>query len=144
MRAMMVVIDTNVLNGMFVQGHSHSAIRRAWHAGIFRWAVSTDILAEYEEILGRMRGPAIAGEILSLVMNLGVLTDTIIRASPSYFFRTITYDRDDDKYADCAIAAHADYIVTSDKHFAKLLGSGYKPQPITPEDFITRLLQATP
>ncbi|MEO5913852.1 MAG: hypothetical protein ABIS50_06440 [Luteolibacter sp.] len=49
-------------------------------------------------------------------------------------------DRDDDKFADCAITADADFIVTSDSHFRVLNGSGYRPQPITPEAFIDRYL----
>lgn len=64
--------------------------------------------------------------------------------SPSFFFRTISADRGDDKFADCAIAADADYIITNDKHFAPLIGSGYKPQPITPEEFIVRFLVPKP
>ena len=63
-------------------------------------------------------------EILSIVMELGSRFDTVIEISPSFFFRTISADRDDDKFADCAIAANADYIITSDKHFAPLIGSG--------------------
>lgn len=43
------------------------------------------------------------------------------RVSPSFFFRSISSDRDDDKFADCAIAANADFIITtkgqiSDRH----------------------------
>jgi uncharacterized protein len=114
---MTVVIDTNVMNGMFVARHPHAAIRHAWHAGSFKWALSTDILQEYEEVLARMRGPAKAEEILSIVMSLGARLGTVVEISPSFFFRTISADRDDDKFADCAIAAHADYIVTSDRHF---------------------------
>jgi predicted nucleic acid-binding protein len=64
----------------------------------------------------------------------------VIQISPSFFFRTISADRDDDKFADCAITANADYIVTSDSHFRVLAGSGYRPQPITPELFIERFL----
>jgi len=51
-------------------------------------------------------------------------------------FHTITGDPDDDAFADCAIAENADFIITSDHHFKALIGSGYRPQPITPEDFI--------
>ena len=141
---MTVVIDTNVMNGMFVTKHPHAAIRHAWYAGRFKWALSTDILQEYEEVLGRMRGAAKAEEILSIVMELGSRFDTVLQVSPSFFFRTISADRDDDKFADCAIAANADYIITSDKHFAPLIGSGYKPQPITPEEFIARHLTPAP
>ena len=137
---MTVVIDTNVMNGMFVTKHPHAIIRQAWYAGRFRWALSTDILQEYEEVLGRLRGAARAEEILSIVMELGSRFDTVLEISPSSFFRTISADRDDDKFADCAIAANADYIITSDKHFAPLIGSGYKPQPIKPEEFIAQHL----
>ena len=36
----------------------------------------------------------------------------------------------------CAIAAEADFIITGDHHFDALRGIGYKPQPVTPEEFI--------
>ena len=73
---MTLVIDTNVMNGMFVTNHAHAPIRHAWHAGRFKWAVSTDILQEYEEVLARLRGAAKAEEILSIVMELGARFDT--------------------------------------------------------------------
>ena len=60
-------------------------------------------------------------------------------------FRKLRHEEDfsfggDDKFADCAIAAHADFIITSDQHFNVLIGSGYKPRPITPEEFIAQHL----
>ena len=60
----------------------------------------------------------------------------IRRVSPSFRFRLITGDADDDKFADCAIAAEADFIITVDHHFDAMRGSGYKPQPLSPEEFI--------
>ena len=51
-------------------------------------------------------------------------------------FNLITADPDDNKFADCAIAAEADFIITADQHFEVMRGSGYKPQPVTPEEFI--------
>ena len=49
---------------------------------------------------------------------------------------TITGDADDDAFADCAIVADAYFIITEDHHFDTMRGSGYKPQPVTPEEFI--------
>ena len=46
----------------------------------------------------------------------------------------------EEKFADCAIAAGADYILTNDHHFDVLIGSGHKAQPIAPEEFIRRHL----
>lgn len=65
---------------------------------------------------------------------------SLIKVSPTYRFRSITADPEDDKFADCAIAAEADYIITSDRHFDALAGSGYRPPPITPGEFIQRHL----
>ena len=49
-------------------------------------------------------------------------------------------DPDDNKFADCAIATHADYVITQDRHFSTMANAGYKPQPITPEEFIRSYL----
>lgn len=137
---MTVVIDTNVVPGMFTAGHEYRPIAEAWFNRGFSWAVSTDILFEYEEVLAALKGVAMAHRILALIERVGAEQGNLQRVSPSYFFLTIPADRDDDKFADCAITAAADHLVTNDKHFAPLTGSGYRPQPITPEDFIARFL----
>ena len=97
---MTVVIDTNVLPGMFTTGHALRPIAVAWFFGRFSWAISTDILLEYEEVLGDMKGPAMCGRILALIENVGAARGNLRRISPSFFFRTISADRDDDKFAD--------------------------------------------
>jgi uncharacterized protein len=66
------------------------------------------------------------------------ISGSIMRIEPSYQFQVISADPDDNAFTDCAITAHADYIITSDHHFAPLANAGYKPQPITPEAFIER------
>ena len=40
------------------------------------------------------------------------------------------------KFCDCAIAAAADFVVTEDNHFAALKSAGFRPQPLTPDEFI--------
>ena len=72
---------------------------------------------------------------------IALLHGTIREVAPSYRFRAITGDADDDAFADCAIVADADYIITEDHHFDAMRGSGYQPQPVTPEEFIRRHLQ---
>ncbi len=137
---MTVVIDTNVLPGMFTLGHDYRPIAEAWFCGVFSWAVSTDILLEYEEVLGRLKGDVITHRLLALIESVGALQGNLHYVSPSFFFRTISADRDDDKFADCAISADAELVITNDKHFSQLNQSGYKPQPITPEEFVDKIL----
>jgi uncharacterized protein len=139
---MIIVLDTNVVLQALNQQHPTAVILQAWYSGRFVWALSTDILMEYQEVVVRHSGSArwqTLGRLLDLAIVHGHNTQ---RVSPAFFFRTISADRDDDKFADCAIAAHADFIITRDKHFNVLVGSGFKPQPITPEEFIRLHLAA--
>ncbi len=141
---MIVVLDTNVVLQSLNQRHPFAVILDAWYAGRFIWALSTDILLEYQEVIVRKSGIARWQALARLLDLAATHGGNAQQVSPSFFFRTISADRDDDKFADCAIAANADYIITSDKHFAPLIGSGYKPQPITPEEFISRHLTPEP
>ena len=139
---MIIVLDTNVVLQALNQQHPTAVILHAWYSGRFVWALSTDILMEYQEVVVRQSGSArwqTLGRLLDLAIVHGHNTQ---RVSPAFFFRTISADRDDDKFADCAIAAHADFIITRDKHFNVLVGSGFKPQHITPEEFIRLHLTA--
>jgi predicted nucleic acid-binding protein len=134
---MTVCIDTNVL----VQARSASSpfhcILAACAAGRFSWAVSSRIYLEYREVITDLSGTDAWNRVVSL-LELMDLSGDLLRVSPAYQFRIIGDDPDDNAFTDCAITAHADYIITSDRHFAPLANAGYKPQPITPEEFIRR------
>lgn len=73
-------------------------------------------------------------QLLELVEASG----NLLHCSPFFQFHLIHEDPDDNAFTDCAITVHADYVITSDKHFAPLAEAGYKPQPITPEAFLER------
>lgn len=137
---MIVVIDTNVALAMFKPSHPNWRIFQSWAANRFRWAASTEILIEYEEVMARMNSTAYVALAFETIRAVESVRKNFLRISPSFHFRLIAADPDDDKFADCAIAAEADWIITSDHHFEALLNSGYKPQPITPEKFIRRHL----
>ena len=75
---------------------------------------------------------------MAQLLDLIDLTGNLIMVSPHYHFEVIEDDPDDNAFTDCAIAVHADYVITEDRHFAPLANAGYKPQPITPTEFIER------
>jgi uncharacterized protein len=109
---MIVCIDTNTLVQATADSHPYHTILNAWLAGQFTWAVSTSILAEYQEIHERMNRSKRWRKFL-LLMDLAELTDgNIIKVNPHYQFHVITNDEDDNKFSDCAIAAGADYLIT--------------------------------
>jgi uncharacterized protein len=138
---MIVVVDTNAVLGAFAEDHPHRPLLDAALDGQIVWAVSTEILLEYEEILAQRSGPARATRAMHLLEAMAG-AGLCIRKTPHYRWHLITADPDDDKFADCAIAAEADWLITEDAHFDALKSSGHKPQPITPADFIARFLAA--
>jgi uncharacterized protein len=103
-------------------------------------AVSTSILFEYEEIAQQQGGAAFAEKIMRMIALVAMVHQTVRFAAPTFEFGTIPADADDNKFANCAIVTHADFVITDDKHFASLANAGYKPQPISPLAFIERYL----
>jgi putative PIN family toxin of toxin-antitoxin system len=115
---MKVVLDTNIVFSMIKPTSSCYWIRKAIEYELLTLCVTTDILDEYEEILGAKYGEAIATLFLDALTAL----PNVHYQLKSYYFRLIPVDQDDEKFADCAIASNVDYLVTNDKHFEVLKG----------------------
>ena len=135
-----MVLDTNVVLQARAAGHAFHILLQELLAGRFALAVGTAILLEYEEVLTARVGEARWRQFAAVLEACAACHTNVRRVEPAFRFHLITADPDDDKFADCAIAAGADYVVTEDAHFAALKGSGHKPQPITPEAFIRNVL----
>lgn len=94
-------------------------------AEAFEWVVSNEILTEYEEILTRYYSAHTAHLVL-----------TILTLAPNTHFQEAYYkwqlvaDPDDNKFADVALAAQADYLVTNDHHFQPLLALEFPRVPV--------------
>lgn len=121
-------MDTNTV----LQALAHQNILRPlmeeWFKGRLAWALSTEILLEYEEIITLRSGRARWQKLAMMLDAVRALRpSTLLHTQPSYRFHLITDDADDDKFADCAIVAGADYLITADKHFEMMKGQGYKP-----------------
>ncbi|MEO0040614.1 MAG: hypothetical protein RL329_62 [Bacteroidota bacterium] len=113
---MKVVLDTNIVFSMIKPTSSCYWIRKAIEYELLTLCVTTDILDEYEEILGAQYGEAIATLFLDALTAL----PNVHYQLKSYYFRLIPVDQDDEKFADCAVASNVDYLVTNDKHFEVL------------------------
>ena len=132
---MRVVLDTNVILQARAAGHPYHAILQALLNRRFVLVLSTEIILEYEEVITDRVGAA----RWSILEKLLDISDNVFRVSPSYRFRLIHGDLDDNKFADGAVAAEAEYIVTADHHFQAMQGSGFKPQVLTPDAFMALL-----
>ena len=137
---MIVCLDTNTLIQAAKPGHAFSRILEAWVGGEFVWAVSSEILLEYLEVVVRQSGRR-RWEVLDALMQTVAMTDNaLMHVTPTFDFHVVATDPGDNKFCDCAIAAGADFVVTADADFAPLANSGYKPKPIVPQEFIARHL----
>lgn len=112
---MKIVLDTNVFLVCISKRSKVHWIFQALINQKFILCVTTDILAEYAEVIEREMSVDASNFALSTLENL----PNIERINTWFRFNLLA-DPDDDKFVDCAIAAGADYIVTEDRDFRPL------------------------
>jgi putative PIN family toxin of toxin-antitoxin system len=108
-----VVIDTNILWVSISSKSSTHWVVQHLLAGTFTLCVTSEILQEYEEIIGQQLGQKVATTFMELLENL----NNVEEITRYYSWLLIHQDPDDNKFVDCAIAANAQYLATNDKHF---------------------------
>lgn len=107
------VIDTNCLLASISPRSVYYKLYRLFEAEVFDWIVSNEILTEYEEQLTEKYSAVTA----DLVLTILVVAPNTLFQEAYYNWQLIEQDADDNKFADVAIAAGADYLVTNDAHF---------------------------
>lgn len=133
---MIVVIDTNCLLNILSLRHPHGVILDAWMDGRYDWAISNEVLSEYEEITRPRIGERRWNDFLTLLNSGAEVNGNLIRQQPDFRFQVIKSDLDDNKFIDCAITANAQWIITHDRHFDVLAATTYRPRPIRPDKFM--------
>lgn len=111
-----IVLDTNCLIASLP---SRSPYHQAWSdfvEGKYILCVSNEILTEYEEILTQKTNPIFANNVIKTILNCR----NVRKIDPTFNFRLIKSDPDDDKFVNCAICGNARYIVSEDTHFKPL------------------------
>jgi putative PIN family toxin of toxin-antitoxin system len=110
---MKVVLDTNILLVILSRHSKYHEVLDYFAEGQFTWCVTTEILAEYVEIIERYLGKSYMEYFMEIIEQ----AENIEYVTTYYRWTLIKNDPDDDKFVDCAIACNAKYIVTHDKHF---------------------------
>ena len=118
---MRVVLDTNiVVSACWKRGVLEAQLVEFAIAGRIIACVSTEILAEYRDVLSRAKLAAVNGRAQELLAGLErsavvVKTTTPVHASG---------DEDDNRFLECAEAAAADYLITGNlRHFPEMWGA---------------------
>lgn len=107
------VIDTNVLLVSISKKSQYHWIFQGLLKQQFEIAFTTEILAEYEEIISLKYSPAVARNVIRTLLLLPNAVRTVVY----YNWNMIQDDEDDNKFVDCAVSANADAVITHDKHF---------------------------
>ncbi len=113
---MKFVLDTNVLVVAISRKSPHYWIWQTLQEGLYEIAVTTEILAEYAEMLTNYLGQDVAYNVVETLANL----PNVEHITRYYAWQLIKVDVDDNKFVDCAVAANSNAIVTEDKHFNTL------------------------
>ena len=138
---MKVVLDSNVLFVSISRRSAHHPIFQAFEAGLYELFVTTDILLEYEEVIGAEMGTFVSNNLLNGLKE----APNVTHIHKYYFWNLISIDPDDNKYVDCAVAANADFIVTDDKHFNVLRKIPFpKLTVVSADDFVEMLTGKRP
>lgn len=107
------VLDTNIILSSVSPFSPYRLVIDKLENFAYDFAVSTEILLEYEEKLGEIFNPKVAKITLDLMM----MNPHLHHISPSFQTRLIYPDLDDNKFVACAFAANAHYLVTNDKDY---------------------------
>ena len=108
-----VVLDTNCLLQSLP---SKSPYHKIWIEvlwGKISLCVTTEILDEYEELLSHKINSEVATNVVEAIARL----HTTVYQEVYVHFGLIRDDPDDNKFADCAVASGAEFIVTNDNHY---------------------------
>ena len=89
----------------------------------FDLCLTHDILLEYEEIIGRKFNPRVAQDVIRALLEL----PNVDRVDVFFQWRLISNDPDDNKFADCAVSANADYVVSNDRDYRILSTIDFPP-----------------
>ena len=108
-----IVLDTNCLLQSLPSKSPYHKIWTDVLCGEISLCLNTEILDEYEEILSQKINSEVATNVVEAIARLHTTTYQEIYVH----FGLIQDDEDDNKFADCAVASSAEFIVTNDKHF---------------------------
>ena len=131
-----LVLDTNTLIQCVSRRSRYHELWLSLLDGRNQLCVTTEILAEYAEILERKTTATFAALVLDVITN----NPYTLFITPFFKFNVITADPDDNKFVDCAVAANAHFIVTDDHHYDILLDMEFPKVSIIKLDTMMCLL----
>lgn len=110
---MKIVLDTNILIASLGKKSPYRKIFDSFINGNFDLLLSNDVLLEYLEIIQDKTNAVVAENIIMSILS----ADNIKLQEIFFRWSLIEHDKDDNKFADLAVAGNADFLVSNDSHF---------------------------
>lgn len=110
-----VVLDTNVLLVSISTKSKLHWIFKNLLEGNYILCITTEILAEYAEIIDQQMGSLASESALGLLENL-----PNVALITNYYKFKLLKDPDDNKFVDCAISSNADFSILKKIEFPKV------------------------
>jgi len=129
-----IVLDTNVLISAILFGGKPQKVLDLVISGLVECTLSIAILDELKNVLQRPKFGFPADVCLHIAEELHGICDII---SPSVSFDVIRSDPDDNRILECAVEAHAHFIVSGDPHLLDL-GKFEKIKILNPADYLKK------
>ncbi|MDP3723307.1 MAG: putative toxin-antitoxin system toxin component, PIN family [Candidatus Omnitrophota bacterium] len=124
------MLDTNVLISSLWHGRCWEVVKR-WRDDRMTLVISSAVLREYLDVLSRFVTPALLQEWVD------ALTDPtrVTMVEPAEQIDVVRADPSDNRFLECALAAHADAVISGDHHLLTL--KTFRDIPIlTPSAFL--------
>ena len=110
---MKVVIDTNCLLVALSRKSKYNWLIQSLVNCEFNLCLTTEILNEQEEIIGKYFSISVAEPFYELLVS----AKNVEKINVSFKLNLIENDPDDNKFVDCGFAGNVDYIVTNDNDY---------------------------
>lgn len=110
---MRIVLDTNVLLVSIPRNSKYRIIFDNFLSNKYTLIISNEILSEYAEIIEEKANSMVSTNLVEMLMS----AINVEKQEIFFQWKLIDVDKDDNKFADCAVAGNVDYLVTNDSHF---------------------------
>lgn len=133
---MRIVVDTNIVVSAILRGQRpKKAIQSIIDRPDWAWLVSREIIAEYKEVLLRPKFK-LSQEVIE---EWWEIFDTVTLSIEVEVEVDFPRDRKDAKFLACALAGHADFLITGDRDFTEVETLG-NTQIVSVSGFLDRIL----
>lgn len=116
-------MDTNIFLISLAARYKYHWIYQSLFLNKFELSLSNEILNEYEEQIVLRYGLSKTDAILDYLL----LLPNVVLTNPSFHWRLVSNDEDDNKFVDCFLASRSDFIISNDKHLHQIKNNPFPP-----------------